>query len=145
MLLVKTWNFIASKKSLQVFDEKTCAMNGIDTITKSEKTAPHIPGVNDGVSQQVYKPLVSLVVPAYNEASIVEKNLATLCQYMDSLEGEYRWEMIVVNDGSSDGTGALVDAFARIRDNVYVLHHMNNFGVGQALNLPLTTAGEIIS
>jgi glycosyltransferase involved in cell wall biosynthesis len=40
--------------------------------------------------------------------------------------------MIVVNDGSSDETGALIDAFARTRDNIHALHHLNNSGVGQA-------------
>jgi glycosyltransferase involved in cell wall biosynthesis len=84
------------------------------------------------VDGKANRPLVSIVVPAYNEASIAEKHLSILCQYMDSLEDEYRWEMIVVNDGSSDGTGELAEAFARTRDNVHVLHHMNNFGIGEA-------------
>ncbi len=52
---------------------------------------------------------------------------------MESLEDEYRWELIVVNDDSKDRTGELLDAFARKRDNVRVLHHMYNFQLGQAL------------
>ena len=83
--------------------------------------------------RQKEKPLVSIVVPAYNEATIIEKNLTTLCEYMESLEDEYRWELIVVNDGSTDETGDLADAFARKRNNVTVLHHMFNFRLGQAL------------
>jgi glycosyltransferase involved in cell wall biosynthesis len=83
--------------------------------------------------KQTAKPFVSIVVPAYNEADIVEKNLAILCEYMDSIEDEYRWELIVVNDGSTDETGDLAEAFAKSRDNVTVLHHMYNFRLGQAL------------
>lgn len=79
------------------------------------------------------KPFVSIVVPAYNEASIVENNLAKLCEYMDSLEKEYRWELIVVNDGSTDETSERAETFARSRDNVHVLHHSVNFRLGQAL------------
>ncbi|GBC60935.1 glycosyl transferase family 2 [Desulfonema ishimotonii] len=79
------------------------------------------------------RPLVSVVAPAYNEALIIEKNLAVLCEYMETLEDEYRWELIVVNDGSRDETGELADAFSRNRDNVRVLHHIRNFGLGQAL------------
>ncbi len=79
------------------------------------------------------KPFISIVVPAYNEAAIVEKNLAKLCEYMESLEKEYRWELIVVNDGSTDETGELAQTFARSRDNVHVLHHSVNFRLGQAL------------
>ena len=80
-----------------------------------------------------HKPLVSVVVPAYNEAEIIQKNLAALCQYMESLEDAYRWELIVVNDGSRDATGDLAEAFAKAKNNVYVLHHMYNFRLGQAL------------
>ena len=78
------------------------------------------------------KPLVSLVVPAYNEAAILEKNLGRLCEYMRSLEDEYRWELILVNDGSTDETGILAEAFAGTHDNIHVLHHRVNFGIGQA-------------
>jgi glycosyltransferase involved in cell wall biosynthesis len=80
-----------------------------------------------------FRPLVSIVVPAFNEAAVIEKNLAALCAYMTSLEDEYRWEIVVVNDGSRDATGTLVEAFASTRDNVRVLHHAVNFGLGQAL------------
>jgi glycosyltransferase involved in cell wall biosynthesis len=52
---------------------------------------------------------------------------------MTSLEAEYRWEIVVVNDGSHDATGALVETFAKGRENVRVLHHVVNFGLGQAL------------
>lgn len=79
------------------------------------------------------KPLVSVVVPAYNEEDIIEKNLTTLCEYMKSLEDEYQWELIVINDGSTDGTGDLAEAFTKDMDNAYVLHHMFNFRLGQAL------------
>ncbi|HAX77331.1 MAG TPA: glycosyl transferase family 2 [Cyanobacteria bacterium UBA11372] len=88
--------------------------------------------------EQKYRPLVSLIVPAYNEAAIVEKNLAILCDYMTSLEGEYRWEMLVINDGSKDDTAEKAEAFARNRENVRVLHHIVNFGLGQALKTALS-------
>lgn len=78
-------------------------------------------------------PFVSIVVPAYNEALIIEKNLRILCQYMELLESEYRWELVIVNDGSPDNTGELAETFARSRNNVRVVHHITNCGLGQAL------------
>lgn len=78
------------------------------------------------------KPLVSVVVPAFNEAEVLEENLAAICDYLDTLSAEYRWELIVVNDGSSDRTGELAERFAAGRENVRVLHHRSNFGLGQA-------------
>jgi glycosyltransferase involved in cell wall biosynthesis len=83
-------------------------------------------------NRPVEQPLISLVVPAYNEAALVQQNLLKLCHYMNSLEDEYRWEMVIVNDGSSDQTGSLADAFAKDKENVYVLHHVINLGVGEA-------------
>jgi glycosyltransferase involved in cell wall biosynthesis len=79
------------------------------------------------------KPLVSIVTPAYNEASIIQENLHDLCRYLDHLADEYRWELIIVNDGSRDNTGALADDFARSRSDVQVIHHLRNAGLGQAL------------
>ncbi len=79
------------------------------------------------------RPVVSLVTPAYNEDSILTENLGILCAYMESLEDAYRWELVIVDDGSSDRTGELAEAFAEHRDNVRVIHHRVNFGLGQAL------------
>jgi glycosyltransferase involved in cell wall biosynthesis len=79
------------------------------------------------------KPFVSVVVPGYNEAAIVERNLRQICEYMETLESRFRWELIFVNDGSTDATGELAEAFAASRDNVYILHHFTNFRLGQAL------------
>ena len=80
-----------------------------------------------------HKPLVTIVIPAYNEAEIIANNLEIICQYMETLEDKYDWEMIVVNDGSKDDTGEIAEEFASNRKNVYILHHMINFGMGQAL------------
>jgi glycosyltransferase involved in cell wall biosynthesis len=83
--------------------------------------------------QEDFKPSVSIVIPAFNEAAIVEENLDTICKYMESIEDEYSWELIFINDGSTDGTGRIADKFAETRSNVFVLHHQVNFRLGQAL------------
>jgi glycosyltransferase involved in cell wall biosynthesis len=82
---------------------------------------------------QPNRPLVSLVVAAYNEETIMMRNSTLLCEYMESLEDQYSWEMIIVNDGSTDQTGDLAEAFAWGRENIRVFHHAVNFGLGQAL------------
>ena len=84
---------------------------------------------NDGIK----KPLASIVVPGYTEAGIVINTLRTICDYMETLEDRYSWELIFVNDGSTDETGSLADSFAKKRNNIFVLHHFTNFGLGQAL------------
>jgi glycosyltransferase involved in cell wall biosynthesis len=78
-------------------------------------------------------PFVSIVMPAFNEAAIVKENLHKICKYMESIEDEYSWELIFINDGSTDRTGEIADEFAETRVNVFVLHHQVNFRLGQAL------------
>lgn len=82
---------------------------------------------------EAWRPLVTIVVPAYNEAELITVNLTALCEQMQALEEMYRWDLIVVNDGSTDATGALADSFADSRDNMTVLHHRSNLNLGQAL------------
>ncbi len=79
------------------------------------------------------RPLVTVVLPAFNEAAILEKNLTIICRYLDSLQAKYRWEVIVVNDGSRDQTGNIAESVSRREPNVVVIHHPTNFGLGQAL------------
>jgi glycosyltransferase involved in cell wall biosynthesis len=79
------------------------------------------------------RPLVTIVIPAYNEALILEQNLQLLCDYLRHLETDYRWELVLVNDGSRDDTAALAEAFASGYANVQVIHHFTNMGLGQAL------------
>lgn len=98
---------------------------GNETATRS--------GANIGENPKALQPFLSLVVPAYNEALILEQNLLTLCQYLRSLEPRYRWEVILVNDGSRDATGAIAEQFAHNWTEVRVVHHRFNQGLGQAL------------
>jgi len=78
-------------------------------------------------------PLVSVVVPGYNEEALIEKHLQILWDYLRALEDRYSWELIFVNDGSKDNTGELANRFAETHVNVKVLHHFVNFQLGQAL------------
>ena len=78
------------------------------------------------------RPLVTLVLPAFNEAAILASNLERLHAYLRTLDAEYQWEVIVVNDGSRDDTGEIADRFAAAHDNFCVLHHVSNFGIGRA-------------
>ncbi|MGH9801985.1 MAG: glycosyltransferase family 2 protein, partial [Blastocatellia bacterium] len=77
------------------------------------------------------RPSISVFFPAYNdEGSIsvmVNKALSLLPQFADD------YEVIVVNDGSSDGTAAVLDELARQNSAVRVIHHQRNRGYGGAL------------
>ncbi len=85
------------------------------------------------VNFQRDRPLVSILTPAYNESSILNAHLILLCDYLKTLEARYAWEIVVINDGSRDNTGALADDFAASHAGVRVVHHRINQGLGQAL------------
>ncbi|MFM2429064.1 MAG: hypothetical protein RLZZ511_277 [Cyanobacteriota bacterium] len=84
-------------------------------------------------SSRETKRLVSVVAPAYNESSILQDNLTILCDYLTTLENQYNWEIIIINDGSRDDTGYLAERFAENQPQVRVVHHRVNQGLGQAL------------
>ena len=77
--------------------------------------------------------LVSIVVPVYNEAALLEKHVDEIVGYTRSLRDKYDFEIILVNDGSRDDSGRIIDELARQHDVVQAAHHPRNFGLGQAL------------
>lgn len=109
---------------------------GSDGLQTSAATQSHS---NDGAACDP-RPLVSLVLPAYNESAILEANLAKVLAYIDGLSSRYRWQVIVVNDGSRDNTGEIAERVAATREDVLVLHHPRNFGLGQALKFGIANS-----
>ena len=71
---------------------------------------------------------VSLIIPAYNEEQRIQKSLQSAVDYLDKQELNY--EIIVVNDGSSDNTSDVVKSFNK---NVILLEQERNFGKGAAV------------
>jgi len=82
---------------------------------------------------------VSIIIPVYNEVESIKLCIADLKMVMESLAYEY--EIIVVDDGSSDQT---VDAIQEA--SVQILKHPQNQGYGAALKTGIKYAtGEIIA
>lgn len=79
------------------------------------------------------KPFISIVVPCYNEEAILPGNLDTIINYMDERIDKYRWEIIIINDGSKDSTGEIADNFSNQREEIRVIHHPVNLNLGHAL------------
>lgn len=97
------------------------------------------PGIQDG------RPLASVITPAFNESAIILKNLGRLCAYLKTLEDAYRWELIVVDDGSTDDTGELARRFAAGHSQVKVFQHRVNRNLGAALQTGFrAAAGEYV-
>ena len=90
-------------------------------------------------------PLLSVVLPAYNEEALLEQNVTSIIDYLESLESEFRWEVIIVNDGSRDATSKIADRLAATHPDVITVHHPRNFGLGQAMSYGFAnTAGDYV-
>lgn len=83
---------------------------------------------------------VTVVLPAYNEESVIDESLAEVCAYLESIENRWDWEVIVVNDGSTDRTGEIIDRFSERNPRVFALHHRVNFNLGQTLRYAFRNA-----
>lgn len=74
---------------------------------------------------------LSIVIPAYNE----EGNLTNLVKetLKDASEITNDFEIIVVNDGSSDKTAVVANSLAKVYKNVKVIHHKKNQGLARTV------------
>jgi glycosyltransferase involved in cell wall biosynthesis len=85
---------------------------------------------------------LSIVVPAYNEEALLAGAVRDLRRSLDELK--LAAEIIVVNDGSRDGTPAIADGLARELPGVLVCHQANQ-GIGGAFRTGATRAtGEYL-
>lgn len=76
----------------------------------------------------------SLIVPAFNERDRIERGVAEIAAWRHTRPGGWDWEVIVVDDGSTDGTGPLAERTAeRVELPLRVLRHERNRGKGGAI------------
>ncbi len=78
-----------------------------------------------------YKYDISLVIPAYNEEESISRAIDTADQYLKTVAREY--EIIIVNDGSTDRTAIIIDYYASLNSRVIALHNSKNEGSGRSL------------
>jgi glycosyltransferase involved in cell wall biosynthesis len=88
-------------------------------------------------------PEISIVIPVYNEEPNIAELHARLVQSLNAL-GK-KWEVLLVNDGSTDGTAKLLDEIANADTRFVVIHFRRNFGQTAAISAALRfVRGEII-
>jgi glycosyltransferase involved in cell wall biosynthesis len=89
-----------------------------------------------------WQPTISVVVPAYNEASALELFHGRLLHALAGLES---WEVVYVNDGSTDGTLSAMEALHRTDNRVALVSLSRNFGKEIALTAGLDhAAGDAV-
>ena len=83
-------------------------------------------------------PSLSVFFPAYNEEGNIPALTKTTVGVLEEMGADY--EIIIVNDGSTDRTGKVAERLAGIYPGVRVIHHENNLGYGAALKTGFTNA-----
>jgi glycosyltransferase involved in cell wall biosynthesis len=81
---------------------------------------------------------LSVFFPAYNDSGTIASMVIRAVQAASELTPDY--EVIVVNDGSSDATAEIADELARTYPHVRVVHHPTNRGYGGALQTGFRSA-----
>jgi glycosyltransferase involved in cell wall biosynthesis len=83
-------------------------------------------------------PGLTVFFPAYNDSGTIASMVIRAVKAAAELTPDY--EVIVVNDGSVDGTAEVADELARTYSHVRVIHHPNNRGYGGALQAGFRSA-----
>jgi len=87
------------------------------------------------------RPVLSIVVPLYNEAANVATLLERLTGVAQRLSANVDCEIVIVNDGSSDATAATVREQMATRPNIVLVNLSRNFGHQLAATAGLEIAG----
>ena len=100
----------------------------------------------NGRSDEIYstkRPELSCVIPAFNEEACIQKVLLELITALNERNIDY--EIIVIDNGSSDGTTYLIEEVKRSFPKVKMIRFVKNCGYGGAILSGLSSStGEII-
>lgn len=86
------------------------------------------------------RPSISVFFPAYNDAGTIGSLVLAALHVLPELTDDY--EVIVVNDGSTDYTAQVLDDLAQQFSHVKIVHHPQNRGYGGALRTGFSTASK---
>lgn len=75
---------------------------------------------------------VSLIIPTYNEEESLPLLYDKLCEFIEK-HTQYDWEILFVNDGSSDKSACIIDTFIAQDNRVAVVELSRNFGKEAAM------------
>jgi glycosyltransferase involved in cell wall biosynthesis len=85
-----------------------------------------------------HRPSISAFFPAYNDSGTIASMVLSAMLVLERLTDDY--EIIIVDDGSTDHTGQIADRLAADYEQVRVIHHPANRGYGGALRTGFASA-----
>ena len=92
------------------------------------------------IKENILQPLISIIVPVYNSEKYINKCIESVLS-----QSYINWEMLLIDDGSTDESGRICDEYAAKDDRIRV-YHQSNSGVSIARNLGLDKmAGDYVT
>lgn len=85
---------------------------------------------------------ISVFFPAYNEEENIEETVKKAMDVCRSRKSIGDFEILIINDGSSDRTGVIADSLANKYEEVRAIHHPKNRGYGGALKTGLFSSSK---
>ena len=98
--------------------------------------------MNDTTGLEKFTTGISLLSWGYNEELLIEDFLRRALDFLDSIATDY--ELIFVNDGSTDKTGQIADRVAQENPSLRVIHHPRNLNVGHGTRTAVAHATKEI-
>ena len=93
------------------------------------------------INKEAPTPVVSVIMPAYNAEKFIEEAISSVLAQSVS-----NWELIVIDDGSQDGTQQIVADFTRKDSRVRLIVNEENMGVAKSRNRGLDVCcGEYVA
>lgn len=88
---------------------------------------------------------VSVVIPCFNESEVIDFTVEELLSVTNSISN-YKFELIFVNDGSSDDTESKLLAYSKQHENIRTISFSRNFGHQQAVSagLDVSTGDAVV-
>lgn len=71
---------------------------------------------------------LSIVVPAYNEEEVLEIFYKETREVLESIKDKYSYEMILIDDGSTDKTFEVLKNLQAKDNNIHIISFSRNFG-----------------
>lgn len=81
---------------------------------------------------------LSIIIPAYNEEGRIKETLLKTAEYLS--RQSFDWEILVINDGSKDGTAKIVEDLKSQINNLSLLDYKKNMGKGYAVRYGMLRA-----
>ena len=83
------------------------------------------------MSAAAEEPVVTVVVPCYDEETTLEPTLEELVDVLE--KARFSWQVIVVDDGSRDRSAEVATRYSEADERVLLVKHRHNMGSGQAI------------